>query len=196
MLRVSMVGHAFADVDATIITIDGPSLLCWADDGLAHGRDNPAPPGCDGEPVARYSLDQVLSVRLAPPGMPGSDANRGRASRPDPEHPNAFRRWTAEQEDALIAGFHRGETVEQLAAAVGRRVGGVRARLISLGVIEPEPGDRLRFPGTPAVAAAVADARGDGTPGAGRPPRPLLRAVELEGKAGRRGADDGGSTAG
>lgn len=150
MLHVSMVGRAFAEVEATLITIDGSSLVCWA-----SGE----------EPVARYGLDQVLSIRLL----------ERPAARAAPEHPNAFRRWTAEQEGAIIEAYHRGDTFEQIAAGAGRRVGGVRARLIALGVIEPESTDRLRFPGTPATAVAAAAASGAGVPAR---PRALLRVVE------------------
>jgi hypothetical protein len=137
MLHVSMVGDAFAEVDATLITIDDATLVCWS----AAGE----------EPVARYGLEQVLSVQLvqplvvAPAPAP-APASGPASSRSSPEHPNAFRRWTAEQEGAVVEAYQRGETFEQIAAAAGRRVGGVRARLIALGLIEAEPTDRLRFP--------------------------------------------------
>ncbi|OJX74106.1 hypothetical protein [Leifsonia sp. 71-9] len=129
MLHVSMVGHAFAEVDATLITIDDAALVCWS----AAGE----------EPVARYGLEQVLSVQLVQPLVAEPEPASSRSS---PEHPNAFRRWTPEQEAAVVDAYRRGETFDQIAAAAGRRVGGVRARLIALGVIEPDPTDRLRFP--------------------------------------------------
>ncbi|WP_313546069.1 hypothetical protein [Leifsonia aquatica] len=131
MLHVSMVGDAFAEVDATLITIDDATLVCWS----AAGE----------EPVARYGLEQVLSVQLVQPLVTEPEPQPA-LSRSSPEHPNAFRRWTPEQEATVVEAYHRGDTFEQIAAAAGRRVGGVRARLIALGLIEPEATDRLRFP--------------------------------------------------
>src|SRR6478735_4659136 len=113
MLRITTVDEAYADVDATLITLDGETLNCWIDATV--------------EPVARYRLAQVRTVQaLEPYGSPAA-AGRPRAT---PEHPNAFRRWTEADENAVIEAYHRGDTFEQIAAAVGRRVGGVRARLI------------------------------------------------------------------
>jgi hypothetical protein len=179
MLRVSMVGDGFAEVDATVITIDGSALLCW-------GRS-------DEEPIARYGLEQVLSIRLV--ARPPANGER----RADPAHPNAFRRWTVEQEEAIVDGYHRGESVEQIAAAVGRRVRGVRARLIALGVIEPEPSDRLSFPGVPALSALGRVGGGAGVDAGGAPgarSRPLLRAVERAESAQRPVPQTGGDGVG
>ncbi|UAJ80797.1 hypothetical protein IT072_07240 [Leifsonia sp. ZF2019] len=173
MLQVSMVGRAFAEIDATLITIDDGAILCWA--------ETPGPAGVEraGAPVARYPVEQVLSIRVSAStraaGSRGRDGART-SSRSDPEHPNAFRRWTAEQEDEAVAAFHRGDSFDEIARAVGRRVGGVRARLIALGVIEAGPTDRLRFPGAPAVAAAGASS-----------PRALLRVIDLPRSEGRSG---------
>lgn len=36
MLHVSMVGHAFAEVDATLITIDDAALVCWSAAGRSR----------------------------------------------------------------------------------------------------------------------------------------------------------------
>jgi hypothetical protein len=48
---------------------------------------------------------------------------------------NAYKKWSAE-EDADIAVRHkRGETAKAMAAALGRQEGGVRARLVKLGLI-------------------------------------------------------------
>jgi hypothetical protein len=141
MLRITTVDEAYADIDATVISIDGDMLVCWQEPAV--------------EPVARYRLTQVSTLEvstmgvLAPPG-------RGEA-RSDPAFPNAFRRWTEADEQAAVAAYHRGDSLEEIATAVGRRVGGVRARLIGLGVIAPEPGDRFRFP------APVFSTHADGT---------------------------------
>jgi hypothetical protein len=46
-------------------------------------------------------------------------------------------RWTAEEEERLVRAFDEGASIASIAAAHGRKVGGIRARLIKLGRIEP-----------------------------------------------------------
>jgi hypothetical protein len=106
------------EVDSTLITIDEGTALCWRIG--------------DAEPVARFGLDRVLSIQIDDP-----------AARARREFPNANRRWTDEEEASVQAAFERGDTVKEISAATGRRVGGIRSRLITLGLIEPLPGDRV-----------------------------------------------------
>ena len=134
MLRISLVGDSYADIDSTFVTIDDDALSCW-DAGA-------------GRPIARYGLAEVLSISIAT-GEPRAVAKK----RDSEEHPNAYRRWSQAEEDTIIEAYHRGDAFEQIAATVGRRVGGVRSRLILLGIIEPEPGDRISWPGLQSVAA-------------------------------------------
>lgn len=127
MLRITTVDEAYADIDATLISFDGETLACWREPAV--------------EPVARYRLTQVSTVQTL---MPPATVATGRA-RASTEHPNAFRRWTEADEHAVIEAYHRGDSMDEIASTVGRRVGGVRARLIGLGVIAAEPGEQFRF---------------------------------------------------
>jgi hypothetical protein len=48
---------------------------------------------------------------------------------------NAYKKWTAEEDADVSARFNRGESVKAIAAVLGREDGGVRARLVKLGLI-------------------------------------------------------------
>jgi hypothetical protein len=52
------------------------------------------------------------------------------------EHPQAFRRWTDEEEGKLKDLFKREAAIPELAKLLGRKEGGIRARLEKLGLIE------------------------------------------------------------
>jgi hypothetical protein len=142
MLRLSLVGDGFADVDASLVTLEDDSLSCWR-------------PEAD-EAVARYRLDQVLSIQTAGAGM---------VSRLRQEHPNAYRRWTAESEQEVVEAYKRGDSLADIAEAAGRRLGGIRSRLVALGVIDPEPGDRVSFQTSRALAEAAGGAPSGEEPG-------------------------------
>lgn len=53
------------------------------------------------------------------------------------EHPQAFRRWTDDEEKKLKDLFKRDAAIPELAKLLGRKEGGIRARLEKLGLIEP-----------------------------------------------------------
>ena len=53
------------------------------------------------------------------------------------ESPQAFRRWTPEEERKLQELFKRDAGIPELAKLLGRKEGGIRARLEKLGLIEP-----------------------------------------------------------
>ncbi|MBI4724338.1 MAG: AAA family ATPase [Rhodomicrobium sp.] len=48
---------------------------------------------------------------------------------------NAYKKWTSEEEADVAARYKRGESVKAIAAALGRQDGGVRSRLVKLGLI-------------------------------------------------------------
>ena len=52
------------------------------------------------------------------------------------ESPQAFRRWTDEEEKKLKNLFKRDVGIPELAKLLGRKQGGIRARLEKLGLIE------------------------------------------------------------
>jgi ATP-dependent DNA helicase PIF1 len=48
---------------------------------------------------------------------------------------NAYKKWSAEDDADIAVRHKRGETVKAMAAALGRQEGGIRARLVKLGLI-------------------------------------------------------------
>jgi hypothetical protein len=48
---------------------------------------------------------------------------------------NSYKKWTAEEDADISARYKRGETVKAMAAALGRQEGGIRGRLVKLGLI-------------------------------------------------------------
>lgn len=55
------------------------------------------------------------------------------------KHPNAYRPWSAEDDDRLTELFKGGATVAALVKTFGRQRGSIDARLIKLGLLEPTP---------------------------------------------------------
>jgi ATP-dependent DNA helicase PIF1 len=55
-------------------------------------------------------------------------------------HPNAYRRWESPEEQKLKKFFEQGRTIQDLAKEFGRKTGGIRSRLVKLGLIEEEVG--------------------------------------------------------
>ena len=53
------------------------------------------------------------------------------------KHPKAYMPWTDEDDDALRTGFEDGTKIAHLAKEFGRQPGAIRARLIKLGLIDP-----------------------------------------------------------
>jgi ATP-dependent exoDNAse (exonuclease V) alpha subunit len=51
-------------------------------------------------------------------------------------HPAAYQKWIAEDEERLIAEFRKGKTVSMLAGILGRKKGGISARLKKLGLVD------------------------------------------------------------
>ena len=64
----------------------------------------------------------------APVGATAPSATNGRAG-------SAYRKWAPEEEADISARYRRGESVKAIAAALGRQEGGVRSRLVKLGLI-------------------------------------------------------------
>ena len=54
------------------------------------------------------------------------------------KHQNAYRKWTPEEEKEVVSQFKEGKSIKNISALSGRQVGGIRARLIKLGLIEKE----------------------------------------------------------
>ncbi len=52
------------------------------------------------------------------------------------KHPSAYKKWTPEEEGELIGYFKSGKSVKEIAEISGRQRGGIRSRLVKLGLIE------------------------------------------------------------
>lgn len=52
------------------------------------------------------------------------------------KHENAYKPWTEAEEKLLVNGYSIGKNMDELAEMLGRKVGGIRVRLIKLGFIE------------------------------------------------------------
>lgn len=54
------------------------------------------------------------------------------------KHTNAYKKWTIEEEEKVVSDFKKGKSIKEIASINGRQVGGIRARLIKLGLIEDD----------------------------------------------------------
>ncbi|MEK7652787.1 MAG: PIF1 family DEAD/DEAH box helicase [Patescibacteria group bacterium] len=52
------------------------------------------------------------------------------------KHQNAYKKWTPEEEVEIVSQFKNGKSIKNISALSGRQVGGIRARLIKLGLME------------------------------------------------------------
>ncbi len=89
-------------------------------------RERLASAGCEAEALQPAVVRELKGSEPAP-ADPSETAN-GRLG-------NSYKKWTAEEEADVSARFKRGESVKTIAAALGRQDGGVRSRLVKLGLI-------------------------------------------------------------
>lgn len=54
------------------------------------------------------------------------------------EHSNAFKRWTPKEELLMVEMFNSGNDIKFISKKLGRKEGGIKARLIKLGLIEDD----------------------------------------------------------
>ncbi|MGP0006185.1 MAG: hypothetical protein ACLPTB_15035 [Acidimicrobiales bacterium] len=90
----------------------------------------------NGEVVAAWPTDAIDRIVWAPtqPSSPvGSVEWREQVRAANPQ---AYERWTPEEDDLLRSERARGWTVDHIAASHARRPGGIRARLEKLGLAE------------------------------------------------------------
>lgn len=52
------------------------------------------------------------------------------------KHPNAYAKWTPEEEKEIVSQFKSGKPVKDISALSGRKIGGIKSRLIKLGLID------------------------------------------------------------
>jgi uncharacterized Zn finger protein (UPF0148 family) len=90
--------------------------------------------GCAGTAV-REVADEV-DVPSAEPAVPPNHMQQMRAT-----YPRAYERWSQDEEAALRFFYQLGSGVDAIAAAHERQPSAIVARLIKVGLIEPEPGE-------------------------------------------------------
>jgi len=54
------------------------------------------------------------------------------------KHQNAYKKWTPEEEKEVVSQFKEGKSIRNISALSGRQTGGIRARLVKLGLIEED----------------------------------------------------------
>ena len=105
-------------------------------DTLASGV-NPATGELLGADNPCQHPDVVRALCLAARAL---DERRQRAERQRGLPANVGKSWTTDEDEALIAEFHAGKKLGELAAVRQRTQTGIQARLEKLGLVEPAPG--------------------------------------------------------
>lgn len=86
--------------------------------------------------VAADVLQSILHGLASIYGTPG-DGRAYTVAQKRLRHPNAYARWTEEEEERLRERFRAGATISQLSKDFGRVEGGIRSRLVRLGELPP-----------------------------------------------------------
>jgi len=60
----------------------------------------------------------------------------GRLEKIREKHQNAYRKWTEKEEGEIVSAFKAGKSIKNISVLTGRQTGGIRSRLIKLGLIE------------------------------------------------------------
>jgi len=66
----------------------------------------------------------------------GVDGEKGKLEQIREKHQNAYKKWTPEEEKEVVSQFKEGKSIKNISALSGRQTGGIRSRLIKLGLIE------------------------------------------------------------
>lgn len=129
MMRVMLDDADYCDVPADLMTFDEGAVIFWQ----------------QGEEVGRHRQSRIRSLEPLNPNSMKSKIKKARRTAP-----NAFRRWTPEDEQTLIEGFHNGIPYDDLAASLGRQEGGIISRLRDLRLLDedsnpttPDPEDPI-----------------------------------------------------
>ena len=92
------------------------------------------------EELKRNSEEALLELASLPEHTIDEDATSSTSSlaRIREKHPSAYKKWTADEEDRLVTAFRSGKSMDALAEMLGRQAGGIRSRLIRLGLLEQD----------------------------------------------------------
>jgi hypothetical protein len=87
------------------------------------------------DPDARLFLALARRRLSEAPARDQASDGRDRLEAVKQQYPHAYESWTAEEEQQLRELHYAGESVESISAALRRAPGGVRSRLIRLGLL-------------------------------------------------------------
>lgn len=106
------------DVEADLLTFDGGSVAFWL----------------RGVEVCSFPSSVLSGVELPLESVPAAQAYSVDEVRK--QHPNAYQRWTPEDEQLLLQLHASGSGVDELASRFARQPSAIRSRLAKLGVGE------------------------------------------------------------
>lgn len=86
----------------------------------------------DAESVAKLHAEFIEAAG----GHPPKEKKPSRLDEIRKSHPKAGRKWTTEEEDILKRMFENENSMKEITEAMGRRRGGIHARLVKIGLIE------------------------------------------------------------
>jgi hypothetical protein len=118
MMRVMLDDADYCDVPADLMTFDEGAVIFWQ----------------KGEEVGRHRQSRIRSLEPLNPNSMTRKIQKARRT-----HPNAFRQWSAEDEQTLIEMHSNGAPLEDLTETLGRQEGGIITRLRGLGLLEEDP---------------------------------------------------------
>lgn len=96
-------------------------------------------------PVAGHSQKAVgVTYRTEVKVQPGQPDNPSQTTAADRlravkyAHPHAYDKWTPAEETVLRVAFQQGQTIKEIATLLQRKAGGIRSRLVKLGLVEKQ----------------------------------------------------------
>ncbi len=130
-------------------SLQGLHLLGWNDralrvhpEALAKDADFRRASEDESERLAAAGEDMISALQRefagdGPPAARSIPSSAAAAADPKPNGriENAYKKWTEDEDAEISARYKRGETVKAIATAHGRQDGGVRSRLVKLGLI-------------------------------------------------------------
>jgi len=134
-------------------SLGGLHLLGWNDralrvhpEALAKDADFREASEAEAGRLSAQGQDKIEALRQSHlrdmKGLPAGPATSAAAAKPaladdaaNGRIANAYKKWSAEEDADVTDRYKRGESVKAIAAALGRQDGGIRARLVKLGLI-------------------------------------------------------------
>ena len=112
---------AAPDLVVDVLTFDGPHVVLWS----------------QGTEVGRFAMSAISAIQLDYQHPDSHTAPSYSIASIRAEHPAAYERWSEDEEDLLRRRTSEGASVPTLCAELGRQPGGVKSRLLKLGLKAP-----------------------------------------------------------